>query len=64
MITLTLAESGKPVLINAEWIAYAHEVEGRQHLRTLLKLGSPHMETLEVTESLADVREMIKRGPS
>jgi hypothetical protein len=51
-----------PALINTDWIAYAFEQEPSRI--TLLKLGSPHMETLHVKEPLAEIREIIKRGAS
>ena len=62
IITLTFAGTGNPTLINIDWIAYAFEEEKPQGKVTLLKLGSPHMETLHVTETLAQIREIIKRG--
>ena len=62
MITLTLVADATPALINTDWIAYAFEQEPSRI--TLLKLGSPHMETLHVKEPLAEIREIIKRGAS
>jgi len=58
IISVTLVADGTPALpalINTDWVAYAFEDAGPPRV-TQLKLASPHMETLHVTESLAEIK--------